>query len=245
MNYEFRPKPFSTAFAVLGALLLIALGTWQMMRFFEKSTEEDAWTERRNAEPVDVRSVSDLDPSLEQQSAVLHGTIDTSRSATVLHKRYLGKGGCWLLNPMRLEGGGEVVIIRGFLPLDAAPKCDPADASPIEGDSFLALIHTPDQFSQATAPPHQETRFEALNVEGAYSLFGSSSRPEGGTLAVLHNDHSGAPFPVASYEHVTDPYLTSMRHLNYAGTWYFCLLLVAMMWGYRSIDKVTEARPAS
>lgn len=247
MNYEFRPKPFSSALAILASLILIGLGTWQMLRFFEKSTEEDAWTERRTAEPVQVRAVGDLDPTEEQHMAIVHGTVDTSRSAIILHKRYLGKNGCWLLNPLELADGGEVVVIRGFLPVSTPPKCDPAVASAIAGDSFRALIHTPDQFSQAASPrpTGDDAIFESLHVERAYELFGSSRRPAGNTVVVLHKDHSGAPFPAASFEHVTAPYLTSMRHLNYAGTWYFCLLIVAMMWGYRSIDRAREAEPAT
>src|SRR5690606_20550024 len=49
-------------------------------------------------------------------------------------------------------------------------------------------------------------------------------------ILTLDARHSGSPFPRASLEHITEPYLTAEKHLGYSVTWFTLALALITMY---------------
>lgn len=248
MEFEFQPRPTSTVVAVLIGLVLLALAVWQMSRFIEKSALEDEWARRQAQEPIVMTSTSGFDADeLEARRVRARGTLDRSRIAIVDHRRFRGEPGCFVLSPFMFEEGGTILALRGFVPHTRVERCEEAELSDPPSELYVGVIHTlsPNladaaNRGQAGTPLRWDT-FDVVGTYGSWSLEGAPTTP---SLLVLDESHVGDPFPLPSYEHVSAPYLTSMRHLNYAGTWLVLLLIVAGMWGALSLRRVDAAEPS-
>lgn len=246
MDFEFRPRVGVTIVAALIALVLLALAVWQMARFFEKSALEDEWNARASQPPGELRSLDDFDAdALDYRQVIAHGTLDTERVAIYDHQRFRGEPGCLIASPLRLEGGGTILTVRGFVPHTRAHRCEDAALTAATPTRWRALVHT-NRPNLADMPNRaiqkgDRLRWDTFDVEGTYPAFGITDGPTTPTVLVLHEEHVGAPFPLASYEHLAAPYLTAMRHLNYAGTWLMTLLIVLGIWGGMSVRRVDAA----
>ncbi len=245
MDFEFRPRVGVTVIAVFAALVLTALATWQIARFLEKSELEDEWNRRQAEAPVQLRDLADFDANaLDFRRAVAHGALDESRVAVFDNHRFRAEPGCLIASPLALTGGGTVIVIRGFVPHTRQQRCTEATISPAGHGPWNALVHTVRPNLADT--PHRDQRgasqqWDTLDIDGAYAAWEIHDGPGTSTVLVLDEDHVGDPFPLASFEHVSAPYLTSMRHLNYAGTWLISLLLLAGLWGGMSMRRVPTA----
>lgn len=241
VDYVFRPRPVPTAIAAVAGLVLLALSIWQFARFFEKSVHEDETNSRQALPPIELR---DIDVASAEDSdhrhARLIGTLDPSRVAYFDYHRFRGEPGCLVASPFALADGGTILVVRGFVPHTRQNLCTEATLAVPTGE-LAALIHTlrPNLADVENRGQQGDTlHWYTFDVDGAYEAWGIEDRPPGPTVAVLDQQHHGDPFPLASFEHVSAPYLTSMRHLNYAATWLISLMIVGVIWGATSIRRV-------
>lgn len=247
MNFAFRPRLFSTVIMAAFVAIFLALGTWQMSRFFEKSKAEEAWSERRNAAPIQIRSLGDLaaGEELEHRKVELIGEIDPDSVAVFRHQRWSGAPGCWLGSPLTLVDGGTILAIRGFVPVQRSGVCDVEGAGFSPASRWTGLLHLPqtqlkDLRGREQDQPATLSYWDGFDAEGAYEAMEITERMDPLMVAVLAEEHTAKPYPVASFEHVTDPYLTSMRHLNYAGTWFVMIFVTLGLWGFLSLKRLPD-----
>lgn len=245
MDFEFRPRPVITALALLIAMVFVALATWQLSRFLEKSELEDEWNRRQAEPPKALTSLDGFDPeALDYRRVEAFGDLDETRTAIFDNHRFRAEPGCLVAQPLSLRDGGTMVVIRGFVPHTPDRRCTDVPITPAGSGSWHALVHT--VRPNLADVPHRDQRgpalvWDTLDVDGTYASWGIADRPASATVLVLDQVHVGDPFPSASFEHVSAPYLTSMRHLNYAGTWMILLLVTMGFWGALSMRRVDPA----
>lgn len=252
MDFEFHPRIGVTIFALLSGLVVLSLAVWQISRFMEKSVLEDEWNARQGQAPHALDTLDQFDPEkLDYRRAIARGVLDESRLAIYDHHRFRGEPGCLVASPLKLTAGGTIIVVRGFVPHTRVHRCEDAPLSSAGTGELAGLIHTLDPNLADVANRDQRgatLRWDTFDVEGTYEAWAITDRPSTPTVLVLDEAHVGDPFPLASFEHVSAPYLTSMRHLNYAGTWLVTLLIIAGIWGGASMKRVDTpdgpAKPA-
>ena len=108
-----------TAAAVLAIAATLALGFWQLDRARQK-VERQAAIEAREALPaVDGAALRQAEASaLMDRAAVLRGSWDEGHTVFLDNRQMHGLVGFYVVTPLKLEGGGAVVVERGWVPRD-------------------------------------------------------------------------------------------------------------------------------
>lgn len=242
MDLEFRPRPIPTLLAALVTLSLLALGTWQLTRYFQKASVEDRRAMRAGEAPIAIDSVEAFDvPENEDRRVRVSGTLDTDRKAVFQYRNHNRRAGCWLASPLLLDGGGAVLANLGWIPATDGTNCDPSAAKTPDAKTWTGLVHVParvlhDVRTRTSKDPDRP--WGTFDVDGAYAKLNIEERPERPAVLVLAEKHSGDPYPVASTEMTEAPYLTSATHLSYAFTWYGLIMFVALLWAVVSARRV-------
>lgn len=112
-------------FTAVATAVLVALGVWQLHRLAWKEGLIAEIETRANATTQPLPPIGEW-PSLrpedyEYRHVVAEGTFDNRKEALVFRASGGGAGrepGYFVLTPLRLKGGGIVIVNRGFVPLD-------------------------------------------------------------------------------------------------------------------------------
>lgn len=127
-------------------LLTLSLGNWQTRRAADKLALEAQWDAAERAAPREA-SLATLPPADQlPQQLRLRGQF-VHRFTVWLDNRQLdARPGFWVVTPLALEGGGVVLINRGWVPRDPTDRArlpaigEPSGAVVIEG---LAVPQVP------------------------------------------------------------------------------------------------------
>jgi cytochrome oxidase assembly protein ShyY1 len=215
-----------------GLVLLVSLGVWQTNQYLEKKRRETLQNRRVEREPVPITGLDDLNrEDLDYRRAANSGTLDRETRIVVKHRHYDGDPGSWLVQPLELpDGRGQILVNRGWIPFqEAKGSIDPYAAAPDDPRLVGLLYRLPDVAEDVEK--RRAFKEQELSVEGkrtdwdsfdATAIYDELERPTPTApwVLVLAPRHSGSPYPIASYDHVTQPFLTSTRHLGYAVFWY-------------------------
>jgi surfeit locus 1 family protein len=108
-----------TAAAVMGITATASLGLWQLSRAHQK-LERQASIEAREVLPaLDGGALRKADPqALMHRAVVLRGTWDSRHTVFLDNRQMRGTPGFYVVTPLKLEGGGAVVVERGWAPRD-------------------------------------------------------------------------------------------------------------------------------
>lgn len=237
---QFRLRLWPTLGTLIGLSMLLSLGTWQFLRYQEKAELESVRDQRVDSEPESARSLDELPNNFEH--VTLHGRLDPEHLFLFKHRTDDGAPGGWLGALFEFADGGAVLVNLGWvhrerydaLSTDILEQYQP----PLSG-----LVHQP---ARIVADEALRERLDALGelprdevIElNSYDLqalqsASTASMADPPTIVVLGAEHTQQPYPKASYEHVTEPYLTAERHLSYSVFWYVTgLALLAMYLGY-------------
>ncbi|MFB6372965.1 MAG: SURF1 family protein [Bradymonadaceae bacterium] len=254
----FQPGIWPTVGTVVGLALLLSLGTWQTSRNLAKKEREAVRDERTTQPPIAVDSLTQIErDEHDKRRARLQGRLDTSTKIIVKHRTEGDDPGVWLLQPFELAGGDGVVLVnRGWIPFHLAK-----DGLEQFGNDHLdgplnGLIH---RLPEVIADQDNRRRLEqgGLSVEGTTSEWDtidittmyealSAPTPDAPIYVVLDETHTGERYPIASIKHVTEPYLTSGRHLSYAVFWYMVALALVGLYvasGFGALQSRQRGRP--
>ena len=246
MDFEFRPRVIPSVIALGMITCFATLGLWQLTRFIEKSALEDEWNSRRSQPPIVLTTTAGFDVAVNDYRQVTAlGALDTSRVAYFDYHRFRGEPGCLVASPMTLRDGGSFLVLRGFVPHTREKRCTEHELSaPAAPDGFTALVHEvkPNLADVANRAQTGDTlNWHTFDVDGTYAAWDIEDGPDAPTVLILDQIHRGDPFPYATFEHLSEPYLTAMRHLNYAGTWLLLVLFAVAGWGAASMRRVPTA----
>ncbi len=224
MKLKFKLWP--TIFTTIGLALLLALGTWQGSRFLEKKEMETA-RDAQTAKPVlAATSFAQLQDAEYRRVELTAGELKPEWIHFVKYRHHDSKPGAWVVVPIVI--GDEALLFNlGFLPVKDAQKVTAEEVAQqldysVFQPPFTGLLVPVDKpvpdletvKSLGKDPSYIEWR--SLDLDGMYGAMPY----KGMTRKVLVRDSEGQALPIGGYEHVTQPYMTSERHLGYSMTWY-------------------------
>jgi surfeit locus 1 family protein len=212
--------------ALLGVAVLVALGNWQVRRLAWKEALIESATERPRG------PVQDLPPAAawtgfdiaaaQYRPFRLTGRFLHEKEVRVFTSLSDAKGeyegpGYWIVTPFALEGGGTVLVNRGFAPQDRYAPADRGEAVSSEGTTVTGLLRPDEERNIFTPDDRPEDRLffarqidpiaTATSLEGAVAPF---------TIDLLASETPPGGLPQAGETRM----VFANSHLQYAITWY-------------------------
>lgn len=253
---SFEMGLWPTVGTAAGLVLLVALGGWQTSRYMAKKKREQTRERRIQKPPVEIDSLEDLDEDSNYRRVELHGKLDTSTRISIKHRSYNGDPGSWLVQPFEFDDSDDVLLVnRGWIPFQKAKDDLDRYAQPPDDQPLVGLLY---RLPNVVADEENRRKLQRgeLDIRGARSDWDTfdvaaihdalaASTPEGPYTVILAPKHTGDRYPIASYEHVTKPYLTATRHLGYAVFWFAVALALVGIYvaaGYGVLRSRTRGR---
>lgn len=153
------------------AIVCFLLGNWQMQRLGQKEAQIAAVAAMQDAPPVPVPPSAnwanlDLD-ALNFQPVTLTGSYRYNQTLTVFTslsdaRGQFGGPGYWVVTPFVLDGGGTVMVNRGFIPSEFQEKAVHGEFNGGEEttETISGLLRPSEQASFATPETNTSSRIE-------------------------------------------------------------------------------------
>ena len=227
--------------ALIALAILIGLGTWQIER---KTWKEDLITRivrQTQAAPVAPPLATDWDPARDEFRHVRVSGRFLNDKETLVHGLAAGETpgralqGYYVLTPFVRDGGGMVLINRGFVPTELKAQSDRRDGL-IDGSTTVTGILRASEPRGLFVPEPDPARGEWFNrdIAGIASARGLSD------VAPYLIEADAAPgqttWPRGGQLRVDLP----NNHLQYAFTWFSlaaCLIAVFSVFAWRRLHE--------
>lgn len=231
----FRPKLWPTLFTIPVLISLIALGGWQVQRLYWKDTLIERLQARGSAEPVALPQWIDNVEAFEFRRVSVTGEFIHDKEFYVINRSLNGKPGLNIVTLLkRADGGGHVLVNRGWVPFD---KRDPKTRS--EGqvtggviiDGIIRIAKGPAMFTPENEP-HNNTWF----FVDPSSMSAAAGLPPLQGYYILAANASPGGFPVGHQWRVD----LRNDHLQYAITWFALalgLIVIYVIYHRQSEDQ--------
>lgn len=198
-------------FGVIGLVILIGLGAWQLQRLEWK---RGVLADINAAMAVDPVPLGDLQPSDETAftSVVMEGRIGAVELYVLVSSRDYGAG-YRVIAPFETTEGRSVLLDRGYVTLDGR-----ANFRPVREDvQVIGTLHIPDDRNSATPENDIEGNiWFARDVDQMAPILGTEP-----VLVVARSDTGQGVLPMP-----VDPAAIPNNHLSYAIQWF----LFAAVW---------------
>lgn len=230
-----RPRALvSHLLVAVVAVSCVALGLWQLERLATVRDSNASVEARMDLPPVEVAALVGDDAlelgelgELASRRAVATGVFRTDQEVLQRGQQFRNEAGFHVLTPLELDGGGVVLVRRGWVPSELSEP-------PV---------------AEAAPPPGRITVHGVLELPVPQPSFGPRDPDEGQLARVFHTDTArldaqidGALFPLVLRD-ATDPdaiavgtlpvpagppVLDERNHLSYAMQWFaFAVIAVA------------------
>lgn len=211
------------ALCLTAVVLMVSLSLWQFRRLDDRQ-DFNSLVRTRSAEAVvPVEELDLTDPgSVAWRRVGLAGTYLASETVLVLNRSQGGRAGVNVVTPLRLETGESILVVRGFLPLDAPVPEPPSGPVRIVGTVRASEIR---RAGQPTESPDQSDEFFRLDIERIAAAI------ELEVLAVAVEREISDPIDDGSLQPVAAPELSDGPHLSYAIQWLIFAVAVIVGWG--------------
>jgi surfeit locus 1 family protein len=222
----FRPTLAATLTVVPAIALMLGLGTWQLQRMAWKTDLIARVTERVAAPPVALPVALDDPAAWEFRPVTLSGQFLNDQEMLLLARPRQGQAGYEVMTPFqRADGGGVVLVNRGFVPMDKS-----AAASRVAG-----RVDGPTSLRGLVRLPQSAGLFQPDNVPGAEVWM----RADPAAMAAARTLGVVAPFLVEALPGQTPGNLPGgieprvelpNNHAQYALTWYGLAATLAVVY---------------
>lgn len=200
--------------------ILVGLGTWQLLRLKEKEALIARVAERMAAPPVAVPPMSewrtlDLD-RWSYRRVRLQGSYDFAKEARVFVNLSQPRGplkgpGYFIMTPLRLAGGGTIIVNRGFTP-QAGGAVARGEAGPEA--SVTGPLREPEGRNMFT--PDDEAYQRLFFARDPNAIARDLAIPAAAPFTVDAEASGPGGLPQGGETRVSFP----NRHMEYALTWY-------------------------
>jgi len=217
-----------TVAALVGFLLLLGLGTWQLQRRVWKEGLI-AQREAAMAAPALPLPAAIADPAaLEYRHVWVEGTFRHDHELYVTSRFYRDKPGYQVVTPLVMADGRAVLVNRGFVPLSAR---DPATrqagevAGPVRVEGVVRLSGKPGWFTPANEPAADLW----FNPDVAQMAAAAGLDPAKTSPVFVEAGPAPNPggLPIGGQTSIDLP----NDHLQYAITWYSLATALAVIYG--------------
>lgn len=228
---RFAPRPAATLATLVAALAFIALGQWQLNRAAEKRAlaEDFAGAGPALALPADSRDWP------RYQRVTARGRYDSARQFLLDNRMQGGRAGVDALTPFVLDGGGVVLVNRGWQPFGATRDSLPDVAVAPERRTIAGrLDELPRPGIALEAPPAAgwPRLVSYPTTDQLATLLGRSIEPR---IILLDADE-----PDGYVREWTLPGTTSGKHLAYALQWFAFAATAVAIWLALSLHRDGE-----
>lgn len=235
-RFRFRLGPTLTT--LVGVLVLVGLGTWQLQRLAWKENLIRVAEAGLAAPAIDLPAGADL-AGLEFRHVTARGMY--------LHDAAVGFGlaavgglpGGRLLTPMRLEDGRVILVDRGWLPEPLLPPRTPAEMQPAGPVSINGVARwrgglAPGWMAPANEP--DKRRWFTWDIPAMEQTLGLALVP---LTIVLERPDGSADLPKTEAVTIDLP----NNHFGYALTWYGLAVALAAIYVLSSFSKPDAPQP--
>jgi surfeit locus 1 family protein len=223
----FAPRLFTTLLTIVLIALLIALGRWQLRRAEEKRALFDAF-----AAGTDVTRLVEFNtPKVERyQHVEANGHYDGGRQVLIDNMVNAGRAGYFVITPFALEGGGWVLVNRGWVPLGASRAERPAiavdgDARRIRGRADNLPSPGVQMGDHATLSPPYPVVADYPSHAQVAQLLGEAAWTGATDLVLLDTGESDGYVRTWS-----PPGFPPLRHIGYAVQWFALALALFVLY---------------
>ena len=119
----FRPTLWPTLFTVPALVLLLGLGSWQVERLHWKENLIAMRASRSSGPPIALPADTALPASYEFSKTDVRGHFRNDKEMYLAARSLNGNTGFHVVTPLVLDGGGTILVDRGWIPLE---RKDPA-----------------------------------------------------------------------------------------------------------------------
>lgn len=222
----FRPTRAATLMTLPAIAIMLGLGTWQFQRMGWKADLLARVQERITAPPVALPATLDDPAAWEFRPVTLTGRFLNDRETLVLARPRQGQAGYEVVTPFeRADGGGVILVNRGFVPMDHRLSANRAPGRIEGGISLRGIVRLP------TAP----SLFQPDNAPGAEVWV----RVDPPAMAAALKLPAVAPLVVEALPGQTPGGLPAgieprvelpNNHAQYAATWYGLAVTLAVVY---------------
>lgn len=126
------------------ALLMCYASYWQWGRHLDKIAYIKELEFRLNLPPTKIEEILPelkLNPeSFIHRRVIVSGKFDFSKEITIKNRRHENHPGKFVITPIRLESGDQILVNRGFLPIEISDLPERKNYQNPENFSFIGLI---------------------------------------------------------------------------------------------------------
>ena len=213
----FAPRPFTTLLAIVLIAMLVSLGSWQLRRAAEKRVLLDSFAQGSDA----TRSIDGKTPKVPRYSQVeAEGHYDGTRQVLIDNMVHAERAGYFVITPFALQGGGWVLVNRGWVPLGKSRAERPAIPVPADTRRIRGRAdNLPSPGIQMGTPAVPAPPYPVV-----------AAFPTRGDIARLLNETDWTPAadlvlldpkePDGYVRDWTAPGFPPMRHVGYAVQWF-------------------------
>lgn len=222
MRLPFRPTLWPTLFTVPAILVMIGLSVWQVQRLQWKEALIAERTERTTADPIPLPPAgTDLAP-LEFRRVTVTGTFDHAHELYLAARSQNGNIGYWIMTPLKLNSGENVLIERGWVP-EEKKLPETREAGQLGGTVTLNGIIRLPQVKTYFQPENEPARNVWFYIDPA-QMAGAAGVPARTDL-YLDAEKTDIPgnYPLGGQARIELP----NDHLQYAVTWALLALSLA------------------
>jgi surfeit locus 1 family protein len=237
---SFTPRPFTTLLTLALLVMLISLGRWQLQRADEKRALYRSFAAGTDA----GRAIDSRTPPLPRyQHVEASGHYDDSRQVLIDNMFDAEKVGYYVITPFALDGGGWLLVNRGWVPLGKARSDRPA--IPVAADSRLLrgrADHLPAAGIQMGQRPQLRPPFPVV-----------AGFPNHDELAQLLQETQWTPAtevvlldpaePDGYARHWAPPGFPPIRHIGYAVQWFALAAALLVIYLIMNIKRTAAATP--
>jgi surfeit locus 1 family protein len=208
------------AVAVLVSATCISLGIWQIARLHQRQQFNAEVRAGLSAAPAPISSLlpSAVDPdAVRYRRAEASGTYDVAHEVVLYGRTQDARAGNHLLTPLELDGGGAILVDRGWVPLEiddpGSARAAPPDGDvTVDGVLFASEGDPPGPVRSSPEPTTTMSRVDLARIQAElpYRI---------APVYLLLQDQSpaqaeGLPVPAPL------PELSEGPHLSYAIQWF-------------------------
>lgn len=228
---RFAPRPWATAVTAAAVFLFVALGNWQLDRAAEKRALAADFV--RAGPAVELSGDSRDLPRYQRVTA--RGRYDSDRQFLLDNRVHAGQAGVEVLTPLLLDGGGAVLVNRGWQPFGPTREQFPDTRVSAESRSVAGRL---DELPRAgialdSAPGAGWPRLVHYpSIEDLVSLYGRELQPRMILLDPGEPDGFTRDWML--------PGTTPIRHLGYAIQWFALAATAVSIWFALGLKRLGE-----